>query len=365
MNEVGAVVLNVLGLMAVPSRSPEALVVRGRANIVEAATWLFHELDKPVGAGEREVHELRLAGGDHVVGVWYFAGDAAALRDMQTEVRRVATVFLFVCPIRGALVLRGTADQMEKAERTVERMDTSAPAAAPSPAAAPTAFDVASVKPRRADTSNPTIQFRPDGIDFHNVVLENLILTAYSLQPYRFSGPDWLRTERYDVEVKAAAPVPEQQLRIMLQALLAERFHLTTHRVTREFPGYALVVAKSGLKINPVKPEPGVASPPRAFTRTRMTGKDAPVQYLVGDLASALDCPVEDETHIEGVFDFDLRFTPDGPQAATPGAPASAGDPRPSLFGALEQQLGLKLEKRKIMADILVVDHADRVPTGN
>ena len=151
----------------------------------------------------------------------------------------------------------------------------------------------------------------------------------------------------------------------LLKALLAERFHLATHRESKVLDGYALLAAKGGLKIHPVEKS---ATPPmqRAHTNHNLTLKEASLDAIALDLDALLGRPVGNETHIDGVFDIDIRWVPDAVQLSLGVGRPMAGDATgPSLFDVLADQLGLKLEKRKITTEILTVDHADRTPTGN
>ncbi|HTW67615.1 MAG TPA: TIGR03435 family protein [Bryobacteraceae bacterium] len=353
------------------SHSPDAIVVReSRPGRMELATWLFHVMDDPGPDRLTTPHEYRLTDDveDSVVRVFYLAhtDTPEALQELSSAVRAAThSQRLLTFPGAKALVMRGTPAAIPLAERTIAEKDLRV---APRTAAAipiSKTFAVASVKPSPPE-GNLSAQIRPDGINFRGQPLSTYIDMAYSLRGYQLRGPSWVNTRRYDIAAKAAGPVSNQEIGAMLQALLAERFRLTTHQEVQVLQGYCLVVDKKGLKIHPARPEQGVIHRPSAMKRGHMTGNDAPVQELVRDLERALGCPIEDTTHIDGVFDFDLRYAPE-PTVSSHDSPDTARAVAPSnfLFDVLVEQLGLRLEKKKISVNITVVDHADKVPTEN
>ncbi len=176
---------------------------------------------------------------------------------------------------------------------------------------------------------------------------------------------------------------PEQRRREtqhMLQALLANRFQLVLHRETKELPGYALVVAKSGPKLHDAKPgdtypngmkgpdgKPGEGLMIMGGNGGPVTGQGIPIRNLVRLLSQQLGRTILDETGLTGKYDFTLQWAPDeraGPMsAATQGGGSRSDDApppdssRPSLFTAIQEQLGLKLESRKVPVEMLVIDH--------
>jgi uncharacterized protein (TIGR03435 family) len=213
-----------------------------------------------------------------------------------------------------------------------------------------------------------------------NASLKMLLQTAYDLRGpeagQRVSaGPNWLDTNRYDVNAKAAEPVPEAQLKLMLQTLLADRFQIRLHRESREAPGYALVVAKGGPKL-----KEAVADEDRKglwqLAGGPLKGQAASMQTLAQTLSLRLGRPVKDETGLKGAYDFTLTWTPDeregGFQSVLANLPPEIAaqlsrnrDPNgPSLLTALQEQLGLKLEAQKAPLEVLVIDHAE-LPSEN
>jgi uncharacterized protein (TIGR03435 family) len=203
-------------------------------------------------------------------------------------------------------------------------------------------------------------------------------------------GPDWMRTDRYDIDAKPLGNTDPKQRWLMWQTLLADRFKLRLHRETREIPIYDLTAVKSGTKLPAPKEvvcvplPPDGKSPPfipgkvacgnifgpfsgsRYTTGLHMEGSKVHVADFIKLLALVLDRPVFNKTGFTGEFDLNLNFTPDGSLMGF-GLPGYGGptDPNlPNIFAALEQQLGLKLVPAKGPVEVLVVDRAER-PTAN
>src|ERR1035438_882953 len=282
------------------------------------------------------------------------------------------------------------------------------------PAAAPPAFEVASVKPVEPSPDGRVIRRQggdPGMVDYKNFTLKTLLARAYGLKDYQVTGPDWLDTEGYDVMAKVPAGVPADQIPAMLQTLLADRFQIKFHKETKTLPVYALTVAKGGPKLTetdpsivaaiqaartgggsapPPPPAPGKGPPPGAIMLS-MTGNGMALRgsldmgRLVNMLSNFMDRPVIDNTGLKGTYDVELSFMPDessnfkgrgGPMMMPPGGPAGgAGDgrmgppqeadaPVGNIFQAL-QSFGLKLESRKDPVESLIIDHANKVPTEN
>lgn len=218
------------------------------------------------------------------------------------------------------------------------------------------AFEAASVKPSRATDGNSSTQGRRDNIDMKNVTLRQIIVRAYEIRDYQVSGPDWLRVERYDIVAKAPFGSPWEQMPAMLRTLLAERFKLQTHTEKRELPVYALVPMKSGFKLKPVEAsgENGTTSNDTNFKATQIH-----LAQLAGWLSTRVDRPVLDMTGIEGTFTFELKFTRNEMRGE------SDAPPLPTLPFAIQEQIGLRLEKRTTPIDMLVVDRVEKVPIEN
>jgi uncharacterized protein (TIGR03435 family) len=271
-------------------------------------------------------------------------------------------------------------------------------AQAPATDTKPPAFEVASVK-RNTSVGDPFgIGFAPGGrFKATSVKLRQLIADAYStagppLPDAQISGgPNWIDSDRFDIVAKAAEDTPSgpvgpgpaaaQQMRLMLRTLLAERFKLTVHHETRELPIYALVMARSDGKLGPAfhKTEAdcvaalaarGNASPipggPFCGIRNgpgRLILSAVPMPVLATTLSRSVGRTVVDRTGLTGNFDGNLEWTPDQmPPTPPPGAPPLPPiDPNgPSIFTALQEQLGLKLESTKGPVDVLVIDHVEK-----
>jgi uncharacterized protein (TIGR03435 family) len=207
-----------------------------------------------------------------------------------------------------------------------------------------------------------------------NIPLGGLILMAYSITVRQISVQDPLLSERYDIAAKAEHAVSRDQMLRMLQALLAERFKLVVHRETREVPVYALVVGRGGPKLPRSDASRGEVITP--LTPTGAGGTELKSGHLVfkdesmSDFAWALsrmtatgDRVVLDNAGLNGTYNFELTFEPrTPPRAEVPGTATSIEGP--SIFEAVQEQLGLKLESKKGPVEFLIIDHVER-PSAN
>jgi bla regulator protein blaR1 len=263
-------------------------------------------------------------------------------------------------------------------------------------------FEVASIKPTGPVVTQITIARQPGGrFIAQGFSVRMLMARAYSVTDSRiFGGPAWLQSDRFNIEAKAAARdlspdgnIAADQLPLMLQGLLEDRFKLKVHRETREVPVYELVVAKGGskLKLSDDQTPPAPLPPPvlglpvqrgavpGPVGRIRGSqgrgngtayGSAAPLTVLTNTLSQFLGRTVNDKTGLTGLFDFDLKWTPGaeqvpgafGPNDLPPPPPADASSP--SIFTALQEQLGLRLESAKGSVDAIVVDSAEK-PSEN
>jgi len=201
-----------------------------------------------------------------------------------------------------------------------------------------------------------------------NIPLKALIMVAYRIKPDQVvGGPEWVSTDPYDMNAKAERPSSIEELHVMLQDLLAERFKLRFHRETKELPIYALTVEKDGPKLQSHAArsagDPWIDQTIEQIVQVKMHAKFVPMDYFVWRLSQTLDRPVVDQTKLKGDYDFDLSFTQEPP----PGFPIGAllnGSPidtsGPTIFEAVRKQLGLNLERQKGPVDILVIDHAEK-----
>jgi uncharacterized protein (TIGR03435 family) len=248
-------------------------------------------------------------------------------------------------------------------------------------------FEVASIKPSSPDTPGSSIQFMPGGgLKMIGVPLRNMITFAYDVRDFQISGgPGWIGTERFDVMARpdhaategledlskmtdAQRKTMREQMGERLRALLADRFQLTVHTETKEQPIYALVVSKNGSKLQENK-EPG----PRQGMNTnrgRMQAFAAPIEMLAQVLSNIMGRPVLDKTSLAAKYDFVLEWTPElGADARAQGfgdgitspVPAPGG---PTIFTALQEQLGLRLESQKGPVQMIVIDRAEK-PSEN
>jgi len=220
--------------------------------------------------------------------------------------------------------------------------------AAQRPESPATTFEAASVKPHATSGINERsgIEENPSAIRVENLPLKALIETAYGVRDYQFSGPGWLGTERYDVIAKPPSGFTHAQLQPLLQALLADRFKLRAHHESKEMGIFEVRVAQSGLRLQE-------STRPRTFFTARpalVSGTRVSMRELAGAFSRLLDREVIDQTGLSGVYDVNVQWTPD----------SATGDLGVSLFTAVQEQLGLKLESTKGRVDVIVVDHVER-----
>ena len=220
-------------------------------------------------------------------------------------------------------------------------------------------FEVASVKVNTSGTGMRRISaFRNGHFSTTNITMRQILEEAWNLSSVQITGPSWIDSDRYDLDARSSTTVPDTALQPMLQALLRDRFHLEAHVETKELPVYNLVVAKGGPKIHPPDPDhpfhhhahiPGATG--------MMTSVKGTMEQLAAGLALPAGRTVLNKTGLDGPYAYSLQYG----QLNTSSDPNGA----PDIFAALDQQLGLKLEPAKAPISVLVVDRADRVPTGN
>ncbi len=232
-------------------------------------------------------------------------------------------------------------------------------------------FEVAAIKP--GDPS-ATVSMNRSANRFttSNTSLEMLVLWAYDIRGDRvFGKPNWLDSVRYDVVAKAPEDSPVigaiPLMRRMMQSLLTARFKLAVHRETRELPTYVMVVGKTGPKIHLADAAETAVTPRNPFSMTmrgRLNGTQVSTAMLAKVLSDQLGNAVEDQTGLKGVFDFTLQWSPDT-ETQFRGTEGGSGQAGVSIFAAIQEQLGLKLESRKGPVEVLVIDHIERTPTEN
>jgi uncharacterized protein (TIGR03435 family) len=269
----------------------------------------------------------------------------------------------------------------------------------PAPQAAAPAFEVASIKRNNSGDGAMTRGMQPGGrVTFVNMPVRQMIIAAYQLQPFQvIGGPAWLTADRFDVIAKAPDGAPPQDTNAMLRSLLADRFKLRVHTETREMPVYSLVKARAdgqlGDKLKPAAVDCSAArgrgappSPPAPgagrggpgdqapfmgcrsmITPGRLQMGGQPLSSLAVMLSNQVGRPVTDKTGLAGAYDIELSFMTDGGRGgamptAPPGAPPILPpDPdAPSLFTAVQEQLGLKLESERGPVDVIVIDSIEQ-----
>jgi uncharacterized protein (TIGR03435 family) len=220
------------------------------------------------------------------------------------------------------------------------------------------AFEVASVRLTTAGNSCIT-SISPWGTGRFTatcVSFDVLIELAFGVHPNQISGLEKLGTQYYDVNARPEGDVAltYDEVKPRLRELLAQRFQLATHRETKEFQGYAMVLAKGGLKLHPGTLPP--LSPGQPFTaEDQLYAASVNLDVLAGMLTTLTHRPVINGTGIRGTYEVKLRFRPE----------AAIDSPLPSLFLALEEQAGLKLQTQKVPVEMLVIDQVEKVPTDN
>src|SRR5262245_44532990 len=276
-------------------------------------------------------------------------------------------------------------------------------------------FEVVSIKPRSGVPGPSMIEMPPTGrVNLVNVTLRTLLRLAYRLQDYQIvGGPDWSNRDRFDIQAKPSADYQQQPptrcfgpdcplnpVDFMLQGLLADRFQLKVHFEKRELPVYDLTITRGGFKLKPVAeplprepgaafppppppPPPGTAPPTSAAALPTpppgimmgfpfgFAGSGIEFSGLRNMLSDLLNRPVIDKTGIKGFYDFKIVYSREGlpsngppPPGGGPGAGAEASDPRPSIFTAVQEQFGLKLDSSKAPVEVLVIDSVSK-PTEN
>jgi uncharacterized protein (TIGR03435 family) len=253
-------------------------------------------------------------------------------------------------------------------------------------------FDVASIKANKSGDGRMMMRPQPGGrFTGTNVTLRMLINNAYLLRdPQTVGGPDWINSERFDIEAKADGNPSFGQMRLMIQSLLADRFKLIAHHETRQLPVYALVLLKTGktgphlvlhsddakcvdISAGPPPPPANGATPPPTpcggflAGSGHMAAQRVTMDTLSRVLGQFVDRMVVDHTGLTGAYDLDFEFTPvQTPPGFQPGSVPDTGDPSapPLIFTAVQEQLGLKLESQTAPVDVLVIDHVEQ-PSEN
>jgi uncharacterized protein (TIGR03435 family) len=249
----------------------------------------------------------------------------------------------------------------------------------------PPSFEVTSIRPNNSPDTRVLFNMQTPGrFSATNVTVRRLIEVAYLIKDFQLSGgPSWIGSARFDINATAEAPgadkVATGRVNLMLQALLADRFKLVAHQETKEMPIYALVAANGGPKFKEVNPDAknaanGSPRRPGAVTVRRglLTAQEVTIAGLLDPLSNILGRLVVDRTGLTGKYDLKIEWRPDEMQVAmlsTMGVPEGFGAPPPdwpgpTLFTALEEQLGLKLTSQKGPVETLVIERIE-MPSEN
>jgi uncharacterized protein (TIGR03435 family) len=221
--------------------------------------------------------------------------------------------------------------------------------------APPAAFEVATVKPAAPNQPGFNIEPGPDTLTMRNVTLRQAIQFAYRLHEYQMSGgPKWVDSDGYDIVGKTDDSLRPlgftdrtDRLRAMLRKLLAERFQLSMRREMKDVPAYSLSIAKNGFRL--AKIEPG--GPKRTYGRPdQLVANGATISEFVALLEARFQQPVIDHTGLEGLYNFSVQYAPEN-------APDS---PYPSIFTAMQEQCGLKLERAAAPAETFAIERVER-----
>lgn len=314
---------------------------------------------------------------------------AVALSTGRKLILWAALMLTLALPV-GFGMLRG---QVVGVAGTSSRQSSATPADLPK-------YDIASIKPYKTNDGRMLIRLTPDGVSILGLPTHELVQLAFGVESDRILGePAWVKSNRYDIDAKVEpedAPklkdLKVEQRNAMMLQLLVDRFNLKYHHEQRELPMYALVVAKSGLKMKPSEPDPNpVVTVPKPEDLPkpgdgRRPGMDrhlmminpghlestgTTIEMLAHILSRQLGRTVVDKSGLTGEYDFTLDYTPENMPMPIPGAPEGGPKPEgqadqvePSLFTAVEEQLGLKLEATKATVDVIVIDRID-LPTEN
>ena len=234
--------------------------------------------------------------------------------------------------------------------------------------------------------------------------MKALLRLAYGVKPYQVRGPAWIDTETYEIAAIVPAGANKMQAANMLRELLVERFHLAAHRETRQVPIYVLLAGRGGPKLREADPAaeedeqraraaggfqrpsvtigpdgfpqiPADARIPGNFTltlssgeflRTKLFARHQNMDQLAATIAEYLKCSVVDQTGLTGRYDFTLAFESDPLEPGERTQPGAASENSgPTIFAAVQEQLGLRLEPKRGPVEMVIVDRVDRVPTQN
>jgi len=220
-------------------------------------------------------------------------------------------------------------------------------------AQAPPAFETTSVKPNRSMHNGIDNRFSPGYTRWTNVSLDTLIEDLYRIKDYQLEGgPGWIKSDRWDIEGKTASPATNQEMFVMMRALLADRFQLHFHFETKERPVYHLTVAKGGPKLVTAHPQDENHRWGTDAGRGSLMMMGTTMKRFAGWLSSQLNQPILEETGLAGNYDLKIEWKDD--------ADTSDDPTRPWIFTAVKDRLGLELRAGKGPVEVFVIDHVER-----
>jgi uncharacterized protein (TIGR03435 family) len=268
----------------------------------------------------------------------------AAIGRLLAKLGRIHVVTLGMTRISALIVVMSLALRAQEASRKVQ-------------------FEEASIKPGDPNSSGGTTNSSPGRFSATNVTLKRLIGRAYDLEPYQIEGgPKWIETEKFTIAAKlededATSPSKEERgkiLRAALQNMLESRFLVQAHRESKIMPCFALVIAKRGPKLHEVEPKGGSTW---SSSRGLLTANRISMEYFASILSSVTERPVKDMTGLKAVYELKLEWMPENAGTEPKPEQSSAA---PSIFTALQEQLGLKLETTKAPVEMLIIDRAEK-----
>jgi len=217
-------------------------------------------------------------------------------------------------------------------------------------------FEIASIKLNVSGDKSSFTRRGEDSLVPQNWPRRDIVLKAWDLKTYGLNAPDWLASRNFDINAKAAGKVTEEELRRMLQSLIEDRFQMKVHAELKEIQAYVLLPGKGGLKLKPVRDD-GVfgVDISRFPDKTRIVCRHCTTDKTANVLADQLKRAVVDQSGIPDEYSFTLEWSPG----------QNADDAAPSIFTALREQLGMRLESRKVSVPILVVDSIGKTPNEN
>jgi uncharacterized protein (TIGR03435 family) len=225
-------------------------------------------------------------------------------------------------------------------------------------------FAVATIRPTAEAVKfehDGKTEFSRDTLHMRDVTVTTCIKLAYGVQDRQISGPDWIGSERYDIMAKADGPADEPQMKLMLRALLADRFHLSFHREQREMKALVLTVASGGAKMSKAKAPD--AQPFHENSANGTVAKSMPIQEFADFIAGPLQMPVVNATGLTGKYDFVIDFTGYVPEAGK-NMDASRPDATTILKAVMHDQLGLDMQGRRTEVEVIAIDHVEK-PSPN